>query len=61
MAKIFKVSEAYIGNSEIEAYDDDDRILDIIVNDYNVEGACRVLYALGYMELKGTDISNAEN
>lgn len=48
MAKTFEVVEAYIGNREIKAYEDGDCFLDIIVNDYNVEGARRVLQSLGY-------------
>lgn len=48
MNKTFEVVEAYIGNSEIKAYEDGDCVLDIIVNNYNVEGARRVLQAQGY-------------
>ena len=48
MNKTFEVAEAYIGNREIKAYEDGDCVLDIIVNDYNVEGACCVLEAQGY-------------
>lgn len=51
MNKTFKIAEAYVGNKEIKAYEDGSRILDIIVNDYNVEGACKVLEALGYQLL----------
>lgn len=51
MNKTFEITEAYIGNHEIKAYEDGNRILDIIVNDYNVEGACKVLEALGYQML----------
>lgn len=51
MNKTFEITEAYIGNREIKAYEDGDRVLDIIVNDYNVDGACKVLEALGYQLL----------
>lgn len=51
MNKTFEITEAYIGNREIKAYEDGNRVLDIIVNDYNVEGACKVLKALGYQLL----------
>lgn len=49
MTKTFEVVEAYIGNREIKAYEDGDCVLDIIVNEYNVYGASRVLEALGYV------------
>lgn len=48
MTKTFEIVEAYIGNREIKAYEDGECVLDIIVNDYNVEGARRVLEAQGY-------------
>lgn len=48
MRKTYEVIEAYIGNREIKAYENGDCVLDIIVNDYNVDGACRVLQAQGY-------------
>ena len=48
MNKTFEVVEAYIGNREIKAYEDGDCVLDIIVNEYNVEGARCVLEAQGY-------------
>ena len=51
MNKTFEITEAYIGNSEIKAYENGRRVLDIIVNDYNVEGACEVLKELGYQLL----------
>lgn len=49
MNKTFEVIEAYIGNREVKAYENGDCVLDIILNDYNVEGACRVLAAQGYV------------
>ena len=46
MYKTFEVVNAYIGNYEIKAYENGRRVLDIILNDYNVDGACEVLEAL---------------
>lgn len=51
MNKTFEITEAYTGNMEIKAYENGRRVLDIIVNDYNVDGACKVLKALGYQML----------
>jgi hypothetical protein len=51
MYKTFEVVNAYIGNYEIKAYENGRRVLDIILNDYNVDGACEVLEALGYQSL----------
>lgn len=51
MNKTFEIAEAYAGNKEIKAYEDGKRVLDIIVNDYNVDGACKVLETLGYQLL----------
>lgn len=48
MTKTFKVVGAYLGNKEIKAYENSRCVLDIIINDYNVDGACKVLEALGY-------------
>lgn len=51
MYKTFEVVDAYLGNKEIKAYENGRRVLDIILNDYNVDGACKVLEALGYQLL----------
>lgn len=51
MYKTFEVVNACIGNYEIKAYENGRRVLDIILNDYNVDGACEVLEALGYQSL----------
>ena len=48
MNKTFEVVDAYIGNKEIKAYENGRCVIDIILNDYNVDGACKVLKALGY-------------
>ena len=51
MNKTFEIVEAYIGNREIKAYENGNCALGIIINDYNVDGACEVLEALGYLLL----------
>lgn len=48
MNKTFKVVRSYPGNKNIKAYENGRKILDIILNDYNIDGACNVLEALGY-------------
>lgn len=48
MNKTFKVINAYTDNKEIKVYENGERILDIILNDYNVDGACKILEAFGY-------------
>lgn len=48
MNKTCRVTEAYFGNMKIEAFESGKKVLDIIVNDYNVESALRVLEAFGY-------------
>lgn len=48
MTKTFEVTNSYIGNKEIKAYENNRCVLDIILNDYNVDGACTVLEALDY-------------
>ena len=57
MNKTFEVVEAYIGNREIKAYENGNCVLDIIVNDYNVDGACEVLEALGYFKLNFRNVN----
>lgn len=52
MNKTFEITEAYTDNHEIKAYEDGNCVLDIIVNYYNVDGACIILEALGYI-MKG--------
>ncbi len=52
MNRTFEVIEAYIGNRQIKAYENSNCVLDIIVNDWNVDGACKVLEALGYSLLR---------
>lgn len=47
-SKTYRITFAYIGNYKIEAFESGKMILSVILNDYNVEGACGVLDALGY-------------
>lgn len=51
MNKTFEVVDAYIDNKEIKAYENGKCVLDIILNDYNIDGACETLEALGYQLL----------
>ena len=48
MNKTCKVIVAYSGNKTIKAYENGKKILEIILNDYDVDGAIKVLEALGY-------------
>lgn len=48
MNKTYRITRAYIGNMKIEAFESGKCVLDIIVNDYNVEGVMYALEALGY-------------
>ena len=48
MNRTFEVMEAYTGNYQIKAYEDGNCVLDIILNDYDTDGAYKVLEALGY-------------
>ena len=48
MNKTFKVIRAYTDNKQIKAYENGRETLDIILNDHNVDGACKVLEAFGY-------------
>lgn len=48
MLKTYRVTFAYTGNYAIEAFESGQKVLDIILNDYNVDGACIVLNAFGY-------------
>ena len=51
MNKTYEVVEAYIGNKEIHVFENSRRVLDIILNDFDVDGAVKVLEALGYQLL----------
>lgn len=46
--KTYRITNAYIGNVRIEAFTSGKEDLNIIVNDYNAEGASAVLDAFGY-------------
>ena len=48
MLKTYRITPAYLGNYTIEAFESGKKVLEIIVDYYNVEGACRVLDAFGY-------------
>ena len=52
MLKTYRVTVAYTGNYTInytvEAFESGKKVLDIILNDYNVDGACSVLDTFGY-------------
>lgn len=48
MNKTYRITNAYIGNMLIEAFESGKKVLAIIVNDYDVEGAAQVLKAFGY-------------
>lgn len=48
MNKTYRIMNAHIGNKLIEAFESGKKVLAIIVNDYNVEGATKVLEAFGY-------------
>lgn len=48
MLKTYRVTFAYTGNYTIEAFESGKKVLDIILNDYNIDGACSVLDAFGY-------------
>ena len=52
MNKTYRVTRSYIGNMKIEAFESGKKLLDIIVNDYNVDGASIVLEAFGYRRTK---------
>lgn len=48
MNKTFKIIDAYLDNKNIKVYENGERVLEIILNDYNIDGAVKVLEALGY-------------
>lgn len=48
MVKTYRVTAAYTGNFCIEAFESGKKVIDVIVNDYNVDGACTILNAFGY-------------
>lgn len=48
MLKTYRITPAYRGNYAIEAFESGKKVLEIIVDYYNVEGACCVLDAFGY-------------
>lgn len=48
MEKTCRVTDAYTGNKRIEAFENGQTVVNIIISDYNVEGALAVLSYLGY-------------
>ena len=48
MLKTYRITPAYIGNYRIEAFESGKNTLDIIVNEYYLQGAKEVLEAFGY-------------
>lgn len=48
MLKTYRITPTYVGNYQIKAFESGKKVLDIIVDYYNVDGACRVLDAFGY-------------
>ena len=48
MLETYRIAPAYLGNYTIKAFESGKKVLEIIVDYYNVEGACCVLNAFGY-------------
>ena len=48
MLKTYRITFDYLGNCIIEAFESGKKVLYIILNDYNIEGACSVLDSFGY-------------
>ena len=46
MLKTYRITPAYIGNYRIEAFESGKNTLDIIVNDYNLQGRKQCLKLL---------------
>lgn len=51
MYKTYEVVSAYAEKKEIKAYENGRRVADIVVFNYDVDGACKILEALGYQQL----------
>nr|DAG16125.1 MAG TPA: hypothetical protein [Caudoviricetes sp.] len=51
MCKSFEVVATYTSNKEIKVYECGRRIADVIVCNEDVDGACKILEALGYQLL----------
>ena len=54
MEKTCHVTDAYIGNKRIEAFENGKTVVNIIVTNDNVEGALAMLSYLGYRLTKRT-------
>lgn len=48
MNKTFEVVYSHPGYKQIKVYENSRRIADIILDDSDVDGACKILNALGY-------------
>ena len=46
--KTYRITHAYSGNVTVEAFDSGRKVLDIVISDYAIEGAERVLDSFGY-------------
>ena len=51
MYRTFEVVATYTSNKEIKVYEDGRRTADVTVCDSDVDGACKILEALGYQLL----------
>ena len=52
MLKTYRVTFDYLGNCIIEAFKSGKKVLYIILDDYDIDDACRVLDAFGYICIK---------
>lgn len=48
MLKTYRVTCAYTGNYQIEAFESGKNVLSTIVAFHEIDGACKILNALGY-------------
>lgn len=51
MYKSFEVVATYTSNKEIKVYECGRRVADVILGNEDVDGACKILEALGYQLL----------
>lgn len=48
MNKTYRITLAYTRNYRIEAFEDGKLVINVILDDYNIEGASKILDYLGY-------------
>lgn len=48
MNKTYRITPAYTRNYRIEAFEDGKPVINVILDDYNIEGASKILDYLGY-------------